>query len=331
MVKMFASTTVILQFIGLCTFSNQVEPGKRMVIMPRPTSWRHHLLQHEESRPIAQISRPGKGPSRGYVPLVPVEPIMIPEVEPHVALIAFPSGMWDPLSSTWKATALASLAGYDYVALDGERVTLRSIGVAPPETTELPQQLPSLQKCCQTMGSGLNAAFRAPGYSGASAVIDIPRGSLSSCMVKKIYNSRDLNAEPVFISGRIDTHLTLPTNGKRLLIHGTKNGVSKTLQLDLTRAPGAGNIMFINAPARWVLKNDHSTKTAPGELSHSFAFYDMGDRKDVKRGAKCQTLAECLNGRDFQPCGSTGSALKTEMGTSVVVISNPDCSNSQWP
>jgi hypothetical protein len=251
-------------------------------------------------------------------------------------MIVFPTSIIDN-DAQWKAgpipNAIASLNEYSQVTLSGDHVTFLADGINAPAA--LPGNMAHFS--CTAVTGTPDAALAAPyqwPYTGAQAVVDVPKGTLSACYPGAI------------APGRVDTQLTLNTTG-RVTIVAMKEGVARTLIL---KADPAARIYVINVPARWAAGN--RAAAAPGVVGHFVAYYMMVGRNKnspcsgapkVAVTRKNPAPGSCGGAAFLPPGGGTGNSRNTTAlmlvagagsptdGVIEALTSNSECSNSAWP
>lgn len=310
---------VIIQFVGLCLFSEAVpnDPGVH-AILPRIVADHH---QHANAPQITQAVLDS-------VPVPPAEEM----IEEHVAMLVFPADIIAD-DSKWKARLIphahASLKDYRQITLNGEHVTFLADG-----PNAVPAVPPNMPRFTCPLPAGVAAPSLTPGYqwpyAQAAAVIDIPKGTLSAC-------------NPGGRS-RVDTKLKLKTTG-RLTVVGMKQGVARSLVL---KTNGSPRIFVLNVPNQWAAPR----LTATGGTSHYLAYYSM-----IGKGANnaCSGEPRPVAGQNIDDdCGDdAGPVLAVVSGMPYVSddgrptltgqggpkggsvltmpIANAECSNSAWP
>jgi hypothetical protein len=292
-----ATTTAILQFIGIVLFTRELSDDNHLqAIMPRITASAAH--EHAAAPPTKKAES------------VPAD------VEAHTAFIAFPHASYLD-NKGWAPSALAVIPGYDYVRLDGEQIEFVSEKkIAPkrkgPNLTQQSQPaeelgLPHLKKCCSAM-STLKKQFQGPDFSGAAAVFDVRTGKASGC--------RASAAAP---RGRVDTQLTLENDGS-VTIRARKGKVTKEIRLR-----GDAQVYVANLPMSSLQVRNSRSPSAP----HYEAYYAMADG-----GTRCENF-QCALDATMPACKAKLPA-RLQPGMGIKPKSGPDsidyeCSNSQWP
>jgi|GEM_PF-5466816 len=253
-------------------------------------------------------------------------------IDAHTALIAFRTS--EKIYSAWPVVALnGKNAGWSYVELHGEELTFDtlSLSVTNPTPSQNPQ-LPKLKSVTSSQAPPLTARFKPP-YSGAAGVIDIPRGVLSSCTAFVIGHGD---------TTRADTKLSLNHSGLIVIrMSAPSADPSKVIVLKPNH-----EIYVANAPMQWIT----SFGQGNGSPDHWHAYYQMTNEptnnnqpKSPMPNATCVSQfipphgggGDTPNGTsEFVHVRAMGSPTPPppsddgEMGT---LVSNAECSNTQWP
>ena len=306
---------VIIHFVGLCMFSNQVpnDDGLKVILpqvvyhdprivtegMPAAAATAHHIGEPVVSIPI--------GPQR--------------HVEDHIAILAFKTSSYI-MNTNWAApTPLPGDPTYGYVKLDGDRIRIET-GLPDPKTGIAGNlKLPPLQTLCPTMAT-LAPGFQPP-YAGAAAVVDLPQGTVNSCTAGM----------------RVDTEVTLDVGGTFVISASTMRS-RKEIRL---RGNGAVQLIVANIPAS-CLSAAGCTPVDPTSIagvSHAHAYYAMGTQS-----ASCNASVQAwyLSAPDgAKPTGAcvmtipaaAGGSGMSEIGRLAVPArtqaTNFECSNTKWP
>ena len=314
------ASVATIRLLGLGAFSDQVpaEPGIHF-IMPRQGG----IEASAGPVPIATAAR-ATGPASASKAAAN-ESTARPRhqhVEKHRALLLFRDDQRDP-ASTWSgATPLKGYEGLlSYIPLD--RVRLRFVSDTRNGRPSLANLgLPHLTNLCpEANGSGLAPEFLPPAYPGASAVIDIDFGTLSSCSSS---------------TGRADTDLTL-TVQKSLTVVATFGRLSRQLRLRATDDEPI-EAMVLNVPERFLAgdrsdKDPHAVDGAP----HYFAYYQMLAKRPacLNPPMKMATEAPCkgamgdLTGLN-RPAGGKPSSVARVLDQ-INEFTNFECSNTIFP
>jgi hypothetical protein len=293
------------------------------------------------------------GMIRAIAPRIPsIGNVPIKDVEPHTAFLAFPAA--DYVSSRgWAPARMSVVQGMLFVKLDGEQLTIngqhatalppRSMPEAPAAAMEqrraaLPRrQVPSVQRqgptppseptglgillphlkteCCAHPGE-LRTEFKPPLFSGAAGVLELPAGSVLPSTCKSL-------------NGRIDTHLSIPNDGK-ITIAARKGAVKKEIVLQ-----GTSTEIYLGNLPTWFL--DGSMTQHDMGRPHYEAYFMMTDSTECSFTQKVP-VPECDGlgyGRTYFREGIATGAASATPPPKLSVLANAridvECSNSQWP
>lgn len=332
---------VIIHFIGLVLFSSEVtnDPGLHAILpgihhtVANPTLRHEHRMHTVSTSPRTKVSSTTSTSLSGDSA----------NIEPHMALLIFPSGIRDQTKSDWMAAPLPSvipaLAGYEYVPLEGEHITF--IADAPGNgAAQMPANMPKLPRANR---GALKPEYQWP-YARAAAVVDIPEGTLEMCKPPE-----------TVASGRIDTQLILQTTGK-LTIVAVKAGAVKTLVIDTSRSP---RIYVANVPPPRLQGAPTTVSDLHLRDPHHYAYFRMiGENPPSgKRGIPvvetgAPPVCACRQEPAFHVTGPGSGSDPTNPASTErrlmasrqeikeppqppsllgVVVANAECSNTQWP
>jgi hypothetical protein len=304
---------VIMQFVGLCMFSNQVpnDDGLKVILPqvvyhdPRIVTERMSMATaHHIGEPVVSVPN---GPQR--------------HVEDHIAIMAFKMSSYMTHVNWAAPTPLPGDPTYGYVKLDGDRLRIET-GLPDPKVGILGDlKLPPLKTLCPLMAT-LAPGFQPP-YAGAAAVFDLPQGTVNSC-------SAGL---------RVDTEVKLDVGGTFVISASTMRS-RKEIRF---RGNGVVELIVANIPTS-CLSAAGCTPVDPSSIagvSHAHAYYAMGTQSascnaSVQAWFNSATAAE----KPAAPCVMTipaaaGGSGMAEVGKlaapSSTQATNFECSNTKWP
>jgi hypothetical protein len=302
---------VIIHFVGLCMFSNQVpnDCGQK-VILPRlvyqdPTARAERVLAPSAHHIGEPVVVPGRlGPQ--------------PHVEDHVALLVFKMSSYLVNVNWGPPTPLPGDPSYGYVKLDGDRIRILS-GLPDQQLETSGLKLPPLQTLCPSM-TDLSANFQPP-YTGAAAVVDLPQGTMNSCKA----------------GARVDTEVNLNV-AATFVISASTMRVRKEIRL---RGPGNVELIVANVPVACLSPTGCTPATGIAGVTHAHAYYEMG-----AQSASCNASVKAwydnasLADKPTTACsivvpgaaGGYGMAEAAKGGPmSSPQMTNFECSNTKWP
>lgn len=225
-------------------------------------------------------------------------------VEGHTAIIAFQTK--DRLhESGWKSQQLKPAAGWSWVPMNGEKISLVAHGTN--KRAVVPPALPHLApKNCPGMAV-LRKGYQPPSWSSAAAVVTFPVGTMNVC-----------RAKAKNVEGRIDTKITLTTSG------GFK---VQALGRSLTFRDNA-RVIFANVPTAWL----QSLPAASGLTGpHSSAYFALGENMRAPCSLpRVQTKLDDCEPTPMIPPGGTVPVDPNAPDTIFRMMSY-ECSNTQWP
>jgi hypothetical protein len=299
---------VIIHFVGLCMFSNQVpnDCGQK-VILPR-------LVYQYPTGPVDRVLPP-TAHHFGEPVVAPSRVDPQPHVEDHVALLVFKMSSYIANVHWAVPTPLPGDPSYGYVKLDGDRIRILTglPNQQPLLTSDL--KLAPLKTLCPTM-TDLNTNFQPP-YTGAAAVVDLPQGKVSSCT-----------------SGyRVDTEVKLDVGPTFVISASTMRG-RKEVRL---RAPGNVELIVANIPVSCLSPTGCKTvdPTSLTGVSHVHAYYEMG-----AESASCNASVQAWfdNATEAEkPASECSVGVPIAVGGVIFskankpVMMNFECSNTKWP
>jgi hypothetical protein len=292
---MIFAAQATIEFIGIILFTTQVGKG--------PAT----------SRPVTGSAT---APAAGVVAIMPPMP---GGVEPHVAVMAFPSEALVGNVVNWPLTTLASqdlsyvrFAPGDQISFE-TNVTNNSVPGAP---THLRHLKPDWETANHQSGYDLDAGYKPP-YASAVAVIRLTEGTVDGCKSK---------AHP----GRMDTVATFQS-GSVLTVRNADG--SKHFQL---RVSGYDVFVIAHVPETYI-----QTGVASG--NHFMAYCRMANRPletcPVPNPVEAVDCPVITNMPILQPTtdqltsGDMHGMTMSQATSSGVTgfAGSADCSNTQWP
>jgi len=218
--------------------------------------------------------------------------------EKHTAVILYEqSARIGP--PTWTPTTFQT--SWEYVVLDGERIQF--VTSAVNGAASVPRDLPH---ACPTMT--LQSKFQGPDYMGAATVVDIPEGSLDVCLAQNADNNG---------LGRADTRLFLKTSGSFVIVATKPNKPAKTI----TFHPDA-TVYIANIPPRYL---DPLSPSVAGGTPHYTAYDEMGGTTN------CTPKPDTSNICRLCETSAMKTAGKLQSSFPFPLMTNSECSNTQWP
>jgi len=294
-----SATQAIIHFIGIILFTTQST-------MYRDQNFQTQRLQSQAQSQTQIYQRVAITSQRqpmfnNGTKVVAILPRVPASVESHTALISFRACDYIA-SSGWNLMSLGR-DGILYVELNHDTVSFQTSAPNPainlPATLPLPHLNDSLQS-----PHNLQAGYTpATGYASAAGVVDMPVGVLSACGI----NVQE--GQPP----RIDTEVTLNTNGPLVIVSGSKK---LTLKADAHFSIG-------NVPLGFAKFHQGDNMTMAG---HYVAYCAMADGTvSICKPPAITSVSTCM---------SDAASYKT---TEVIVDPLPahamsfQCSNTQYP
>ena len=305
--------TAIIQFIGIIVFTRQLSSnGSLQAIMPRIP-----IIPYATSSSSADHTSAMKESH--------------PQIEPHIALIAFPTAAYDDAQSTWKATTLRSDKRLSFVLLNGDNVTFTSPGIATAQSADMAlvkkatsaidseavPELPRLTRCCATIGA-LNP-------HNPDAIINLPAVAARACAPR--------DSEGGY--ARIDTHLRIPVVGNLVISATRLSDRSRRPAIKTLVLRGDAHVIIAHVPT-WYLQGDRpfGVDVLHPMAAHYLAYFAMTDGGNGCNSFDCAKapvtdVCEWMDVRDIVNPPHPAPPPPSPVPNSELV--DFQCSNSQYP